>query len=179
MPIPPTEIARIKKEVHLPTLVTSAGIALTRMGKDLAGKCPFHEDDTPSLKLTEKSEGWLYHCFGCGRGGDCYTWVIEIEGVEFPVAHEMLSNGYISGDREVSRLLACPVTADMSEEEMKKRVVEYYHQTLLNNDAAKAYLQKRGIYNEEVIPKFKIGFSDRSLGKKLPSKNRADGALIR
>ena len=108
MPIPPTEIARIKKEVHLPTLVTSAGIALTRMGKDLAGKCPFHEDDTPSLKLTEKPEGWLYHCFGCGRGGDCYSWVMETEGVTFPIAHEMLSNGYVSGDREVGRPQAAP-----------------------------------------------------------------------
>jgi len=179
MPIPESEIARIKKSTDLPALARSQGVVLTRMGKDLAGKCPFHEDDTPSLKLTEKSEGWLYHCFGCGRGGDCYTFVMETEGVTFPVAHEMLSNGYVSGDQEVSRLLACPVTADMDETTMLMRVAEYYHQILLNSEVALEYLKKREIYNEEVIRKFKIGFCDRSLGRKIPSKTTAEGAMIR
>jgi len=137
MPIPQSEIAALKKSIDLPALLRSQGHTMRPRGKDLATRCPFHEEENPSLLLSEKAEGWLWHCFGCNKGGDVFTWLMEREGVEFRVAYEMLENGYISGDFETSKFMANPFSKDMSDHALLKRAVDYYHQSLLNSDSAK------------------------------------------
>ena len=61
--IPEADIERLKSEVSVQRLVEAAGLELKRVGKDLAARCPFHEDDTASLIVTPAKNLW--HCFGC------------------------------------------------------------------------------------------------------------------
>ncbi|TWB09208.1 CHC2-type zinc finger protein [Nitrospirillum amazonense] len=58
------ELERLKREVSLVRLVEAAGVTLRRQGKDLAGRCPFHEEATASLVVSPEKN--LFHCFGCG-----------------------------------------------------------------------------------------------------------------
>ncbi len=89
--IPEAEIERLKSEVSVVRLVEAAGIALARQGKDLAGRCPFHEEDTPSLIVTPDKNLW--HCFGCAAGGGPIDWVMRRNGVSFWHAVELLREG--------------------------------------------------------------------------------------
>ncbi|WP_299945285.1 CHC2 zinc finger domain-containing protein [uncultured Microbulbifer sp.] len=72
------EIERIKAEVSLERLVEAYGVELARHGKDKVGRCPFHNDKTPSLAISPKTN--LYHCFGCGAAGSVIDWVIKTQG---------------------------------------------------------------------------------------------------
>src|SRR5574340_814566 len=92
--IPEAEIERLKSEVSVERLVESSGIELKKAGKDLIGRCPFHEDDTASLVVTPDKNLW--HCFGCGIGGGPIDWVIKKNGVSFRHAAELLREGVSS-----------------------------------------------------------------------------------
>ncbi len=75
--VPEHELARIKAEVSLVRLVESAGVVLKKQGKDRVGRCPFHDDRTPSLVVTPAKNLW--HCLGaCARGGGPVDWVMKV-----------------------------------------------------------------------------------------------------
>ena len=79
--IPESEIERIKRETDLAALVRSRGIELKPHGsKDLAGKCPFHQEKTASF-IVSPDKG-LFHCMGCGVAGNCIQFVQKFDGVE-------------------------------------------------------------------------------------------------
>lgn len=86
--IPEQDIERLKEEVSVARLVESSGVGLKKSGKDLAGRCPFHEDDTASLIVTPAKNLW--HCFGCQIGGGPIDWVMKARGVSFRHAVELL-----------------------------------------------------------------------------------------
>ncbi len=87
--IPMSEIERLKLDVSTVRLVEAAGIALKPHGKDLVGRCPFHDDRTPSLVISPKANLW--HCLGkCQMGGSPIDWVMRFEGVPFRRAVELL-----------------------------------------------------------------------------------------
>ena len=74
--IPSEELSRLKSEIAVERLVGER-VKLAANGKDLVGKCPFHEDDNePSLIVTPAKNLW--HCFGCGAGGDVIQWVMKV-----------------------------------------------------------------------------------------------------
>ena len=87
--IPESEVERLKKEISVQRLAESRGVKLTRQGADLVGKCPFHDDRTPSLVISPAKNLW--HCLGaCNEGGDVIQWVMRAEGVSFRHAVELL-----------------------------------------------------------------------------------------
>ena len=87
--IPDHEIERLKRRVSVERLVESAGIELRPHGKDRVGRCPFHDDKTPSLVVSPKTNLW--HCLGaCQTGGSVIDWVMRFEGVSFRRAVELL-----------------------------------------------------------------------------------------
>src|SRR6516162_8882018 len=87
--IPEQEVERLKREVSVERLAEARGIKLVRHGADLLGKCPFHNDRTPSLVITPGKNLW--HCLGaCQAGGSVIDWVMRAEGVSFRCAVEML-----------------------------------------------------------------------------------------
>lgn len=182
--IPENEIERLKSEVSVERLIEGSGIALKKTGKDLAGKCPFHEDDTASLVVTPAKNLW--HCFGCGAAGGPIDWVIKKNGVSFRHAVELLRDGIPSlaaGSgaikRTTVRALALPVTHDADDRALLNQVIGYYHETLKTSPEALTYLQTRGLASTEVVEHFKLGYADRTLGLRLPQKNRVAGGEIR
>ena len=183
--IPEAEIERLKNEVSVERLIESAGIALAKSGKDQIGRCPFHQDDTASLVVTPAKNLW--HCFGCGIGGGPIDWVMKKSAVSFRHAVELLRDGDVSSlaaggaplKRSTVRTLAAPVSRDADNDALLAQVMGYYHATLKQSPDALAYLQARGLDHPELIDTFKLGFADRTLGLRLPEKNRVAGAELR
>ena len=176
--IPNEEIERLKAEVSVERLVEASGVALQKAGKDLIGKCPFHEDDSPSLVVTPAKNLW--HCFGCGAGGGPIDWAMRRHGVSFRHAIEMLREGpKLDSPRQHSPRLAAPVAFDADDRALLGQVVDYYHGTLKSSPEALAYLKTRGLDHPELVERFKLGYANRTLGLRLPEKNRRAGAEIR
>jgi DNA primase catalytic core len=184
--IPEETLEKIKREVSIQSLVEAKGIKLTPHGKNLIGLCPFHDDKDPSLVITPDKNLW--HCLGaCQIGGSVIDWVMKAEGVSFRHAVEILLNNPDSLQdtdnkilkRATKRKLEASVKIDSSDQEVLRQTIEYYHKTLKNNPDAMAYLKKRGLINPELMNRFKLGFSNRTLGLRLPEKNRKAGAEIR
>ncbi len=182
--IPETEIERLKSEVSVERLVEAAGIELRRGGKDLTGRCPFHEDDTASLVVTPAKNLW--HCFGCGIGGGPIDWLMKLRGVSFRHAVELLREGItpvaaegMAVKRSTVRALAAPVAFDADDQALLNQTVGYYHERLLATTEAAEYLAARGLGHPELAAHFKLGVADRTLGLRLPEKNRKAGADIR
>jgi DNA primase len=195
--IPETELERLKSEVSVQRLVEAAGLALKRSGKDMLGRCPFHEDDTASLVVSPGKNLW--HCFGCGAAGGPIDWVMKTRGVSFRHAVELLREGQPASSsaadgaavkrttvrapvRSTARALAAPVAFDADDAQLLGQVADYYAATLKQSPEALAYLESRGIAGSaaaEAIEVFKLGYANRTLGLRLPEKNRKAGAEIR
>jgi len=182
--IPEHEIERLKSEVSLRRLVEGAGIELKRTGQDYLGRCPFHDDKTPSLVVSESKNLW--HCLGaCQCGGSVIDWVMKVQGVSFRHAVELLRDGAVSPiaaapvKRSTVRQLPAPVDVSADDRALLGQVIGYYHDTLKRSPEALAYLKARGLNDPAVIDRFKLGFANRTLGLRLPEKNRQAGAEVR
>jgi DNA primase len=185
--IPDAELEQIKRGTDLAALVRAKGIELRpHGGGHLAGKCPFHEDSTPSFIVTPAKN--LFHCSGVRAGGTVIDFVMRHDGLSFRHAVEVLRSGRASalvatssptktGDRAAK--LPPPVEYDADDQTLLAQVIDYYHERLMQTPAALAYLEKRGLRSEEAIKAFKLGFADRTLGLRLPNKQRVAGAEIR
>lgn len=177
------ELERLKSEVSLVRLIESAGYTLVKQGRDLAMRCPFHEgDDTPSFIVTSAKNVW--HCFGCQKGGTVIDWMMLREGVSFRHAVELLRAGVIASSAEPVKVstvpkLPPPVAFDADDQALLRQVVDYYHETLLSTAEARAYLASRGLDHPELATTFRLGYANRTLGLRLPNKNRVAGADIR
>ena len=87
--IPDADIERLKETVSLVGLAEAAGVQLVRHGADWHGRCPFHDDKTPSLVISPTKRLW--HCLGaCNAGGSAIDWVMRERGVPFRRAVELL-----------------------------------------------------------------------------------------
>jgi len=184
--IPPAELARLKAEVSVEALAKQRGVKLIRKGADLHGRCPFHDDRTPSLVITPEKNLW--HCLGaCQQGGTVIDWVMKAEGVSLPHAVALLradlpklSDGSAPVVRS-STQRKLPKLASSSAEgrDLLRRVVEHYHQTMKDEPAAREYLASRGLTHPELVSHFRLGYANRTLGYRLPAKNRQEGAALR
>jgi DNA primase len=188
--IPDGVIERLKTTVSVQRLAEARGVVLTKHGADLHGRCPFHEDRTPSLVITPTKNLW--HCLGaCQTGGTVIDWVMRAEGVSFRHAVELLQNDALPlvaasssnlappPKQSTVKKLAMPLEREADDAKLLGQVIDYYHQTLLQNPEALEYLQRRGIASEEAIRTFKLGMADRTLGYRLPEKTRVEGAALR
>jgi DNA primase catalytic core len=180
--IPESELEQLKNETSLVRLIETSGVALQKRGKDYAGLCPFHADDTASLVVTPEKNLW--HCFGCGLGGGVIDWAMKKNGVSFRHAVELLREGIAPiTDGPVKehriRVLPPPITPDADEQKLLNDVIDYYHRCLKQSPEALAYLAARGIGGGEAIDRFKLGFANRTLGLRLPEKTRKEGKLLR
>ena len=182
--IPEAEIERLKSEIALERLIAAAGIELKKAGADLIGTCPFHADKTPSLVVSPKKNLW--HCLGaCQTGGSVIDWVMKMNGVSFRHAVELLRTdpSLAAGVKPVRQAtvpkLPAPVAMNADDQALLNQVVNYYHETLKQSPEALAYLKARGLDHPEVVERFRLGFANRTLGLRLPEKNRKQGEAIR
>ena len=92
--IPGEVVERLKAEVSVQRLAEARGVELKRHGADLIGRCPFHDDRTPSLVITPAKNLW--HCMGaCQAGGTAIDWVMKVEGISFRHAVELLQSDWL------------------------------------------------------------------------------------
>ena len=166
--IPDEEVGRIKREVALERLAAGDGVELRRHGADLIGRCPFHDDKTPSLVITPQKNLW--HCLGaCQQGGSVIDWVMKSRGVSFRHAVEILRGDVLPVRRGRLAVLPGAVTPSADDSELLSQVVAYYHETLKQSPEALGFLEKRGIRSDEAIERFKLGYANRTLGYRLSS----------
>ena len=184
--IPEDEVERLKREVSVQRLAEARGIKLHRHGADLLGLCPFHDDRNPSLVITPAKNLW--HCLGaCNAGGTAIDWVMKANGISFRHAVELLREDYLPlaavpiqpVKHGTVRKLPPPVARDADDRELLLQVVSYYNETLKQSPEAMKYLESRGLKSPEIIDRFRLGFANRTLGYRLPAKNRAAGAEMR
>jgi len=178
-------INRIKSEVSLIRLVEASGVELKPHGKDKIGRCPFHDDKTPSLVISPESNLW--NCLGaCQIGGSVIDWVIKTQGVSFRHAVEILRDdipALAAAEKPVkkstTKKLDVLLSEDAEAQQLLNQVTDYYHETLKQSPEALEYLSSRGLGDAELIDRFKLGFANRTLGYRLPEKNRKAGAEVR
>jgi DNA primase len=166
---------RVRDAVDFAELV-GARTELRRAGaRRLQGLCPFHEERTPSFGIDPVEK--LYHCFGCGVGGDVFSFVMETEGLDFTGALEALADRYgVQLEREAEdprdavrrerreRLLA-----------LLERTAAYYVRVLWESaeaGAARAYLAERGL-GEEALREYRVGYAPSAWDRVLTASRRA------
>ena len=154
--------------------VVSGRTALRKAGARYSGRCPFHEERTPSFSVNPADK--LYHCFGCGKGGDVITFVRETENLDFAGAVEWLAERF-------RVTLEYEETSPQQEESRKRRdrlhavldqAASFYERYLWEAAAGvpvRAYLESRGL-GEAVCREFRLGLSP---GTGLAQKAREKG----
>jgi len=180
--LPDEMLERIKREISVQRLVEARGIKLKRVGKNLVGLCPFHKEQKPSLTITPGTNKW--RCFGCGKGGTVFDWVMHTEGISFSHALELLRRDLVpvtpsaGPPVKISTVPKLPPLIRQTNDDKKLLdiVVSYYHKTLKESPEAQQYLLKRGLKSAEMVEHFRLGFANRTLGYHMPASNRLAGA---
>ena len=141
--------------------IISQYVHLTRKGRNYFGLCPFHSEKSPSFSVSPDRQ--IFHCFGCGVGGNVYTFLMKIEGITFKESLEQLA------ERANIQLPTYENSADAAKDELKAKVykvnefaAEFYHQNLYKPVAriGQEYVKKRKM-NRETLEAYRIGFSGR------------------
>jgi DNA primase len=135
-------------------------IQLTPAGVNFKAPCPFHNEKTPSFVVSSEKQIW--HCFGCGAGGDIFEFVKKIEGLEFPEALRILADkANVKIDYDYSPELKNQKTKAL---DILTVTATYYHQLLLKDSNAKIaqdYLKEREI-DDKAVEQFNLGYSKDS-----------------
>jgi len=143
----------IKARIDLVEYLASLGIELKAVGTggEYRGVCPlpFHEDAAPSFQVNRHKGLW--HCFGCGAGGDVISFVMKREGVGFREALAILAGpaGLREPDLQVDADRSCIFGA----------AADYWHECLRGAASARSYLERRGIGSPEIVERYGIGFA--------------------
>lgn len=133
--------------------VISQSLELKKAGANFKACCPFHGEDTPSFVVSPAKQ--IYHCFGCGVGGDSIKFIMEYEKLAYPEALEKLASMYnvsLNYDNENKPKLDLKVLESIN---------QYYQKLFTNNQTTKEYMKSRGI-SEFSIEKFEIGYAPKS-----------------
>ncbi|MFV0557059.1 MAG: DNA primase [Enterococcus sp.] len=159
--IPQNVIEEIREKTNIVEIVGQY-VQLRKSGKNYLGLCPFHNEKSPSFSVAEDKQ--IFHCFGCGKGGNVFSFIQEIDGLTFPEAvvkvaeleqiplaehYQQVQTSEVESSQK-QQLIAC-----------HEKAAEVYHHLLMNTTVgqqAYEYLLKRGL-TEELIATFQIGFA--------------------
>jgi DNA primase len=172
------DIDRVREATDLVELVSEV-TKVKKSGRSYMAVCPFHEEKTPSMSV-DRARG-LYHCFGCGEGGDVFKFVQETRGVSFGEALDMLAG------KAGIQLVRDPAEVHKrgrraAAVEALRRAIDVYHDRLKKASdagAARAYLRSRG-YDVDLIDEWRLGFAGvewDTLSKTLRTAGIDDRAL--
>lgn len=165
-------------------------LPLKKAGRNYKGLCPFHSEKTPSFMVSEEKK--IYHCFGCGEGGNIFNFFMKLDGLSFRDAVTMLAN------RAGIKLPQQTVTKEEEDEASRKKrwalrlnklAAQYFHDNLLDEvkgAVARNYLKSRGI-NNEIITQHFLGYAENSwdaltsflVSKKVPLDLAQELGLIK
>ncbi|MBN1262219.1 MAG: DNA primase [Anaerolineae bacterium] len=154
-------VEEIKDRLDLVEIIGRV-IQLQKAGRNFKGLCPFHTEKTPSFFVFPDSQNW--HCFGCGKGGDVFTFVTDYEGWDFRTALEELGR---QAGVQISQQSETQVKAAQEADRLRDIMAEatrYYHALLKsapNARRARDYLRKRGFLGS-TVEQFQLGYSPES-----------------
>lgn len=151
------EIEEIKSKINIVDFIGEY-IRLTRAGSGFKGLCPFHNEKTPSFNVSEERQ--RFHCFGCGKGGDIFTFLMEMEGLEFREALETLAERAGVEHKKGNAFLQEKNTNTKNIYTLLQEATWFYEKQLWERQGAKAlgYVKGRGI-DDETLRQFRIGFA--------------------
>ncbi len=163
--------------------VIGSYVNLKHKGNSYTACCPFHHEKTPSFHVSRERQ--MYHCFGCGVGGNVFTFLMEHENYSFPEAVEALAEraGVSLPERTMSKEERKKADERSRIKDMNKVTAGYFHYLLKteHGSAALSYIKDRGI-DDETITKFGLGYSDKysdDLYKYLRSKGFSDEEMLK
>jgi DNA primase len=173
------DIDKVRERTDLAELAAEV-TKVKKSGRSVMAVCPFHQEKTPSLSI-DPARG-LYHCFGCGKGGDVFQWVQETQSVDFVGALELLA-----------RRVGVTLTEDPDAQRRRGRrealigatqaAVDFYRERLKSADdasGARAYLRSRG-YDGDVVDQFQLGYSPpgwEELAQHMTEAGIAETAMV-
>ncbi|MGZ3515437.1 MAG: DNA primase, partial [Thermodesulfobacteriota bacterium] len=141
--------------------VVSDYVTLKKTGRNHRGLCPFHSEKTPSFMVNEEKQ--IFHCFGCGEGGDVFTFLMKAGHFSFPQAVEELAKRY--GVKLPARELSASQKKEMAKREIlfeiNRIASEYFRDVLTRRregEEGRRYLSQRGI-SQEVVAEHGLGYS--------------------
>lgn len=162
--IPSEIIDEIRAQVDITTIIGQY-VELQKRGKNYFGFCPFHEERTPSFSVNGDKQ--FYHCFSCGRGGNVYNFLMELEGYSFPEAVQKVAElGHVATDFEFNDSYPHDQASRYQTDQQQiiaihQELTTLYHYILMNTQAGRAalnYLLERGL-STETLALFAIGLA--------------------
>lgn len=158
--IPDDKLAEIRSNADIVEII-SERVMLKKAGKDYIGLCPFHTEKTPSFTVSPDKQ--IFHCFGCGVGGDVFGFIMKHDRMSFPEAILSVARKY--GIEIVTQEMSQSRRKEISEREqllvLNHRVKQFYIHCLRKGpkgEFARRYLEKRGI-DPGIIDRFAIGYA--------------------
>jgi DNA primase len=178
---------KVKQQADI-VRVVGEYVRLKKTGKDFSGLCPFHQEKTPSFTVSTIKQ--IFYCFGCGKGGDVYNFVMDMDKCEFPEAVKVVAEKCgIAIPRQKER---SPEARKENQQrtvlvEMHREAQTFFVKQLegtLEGKAARAYLEDRGL-DQDAIARFGIGYAPsggeallRQLKPKYNEKLLVDSGLV-
>ncbi len=169
--IPDEKVLQVRNRADIVDIISEV-VRLKKTGKNYLGLCPFHTEKTPSFTVSPDKQ--IFHCFGCGEGGNVFSFLMKYGKGSFPEVVRQVAQRY--GIDLPSRPLTPEQKNRLNQRERmvraNKEAMVFYHKTLQKSAAgqkAKTYLQQRGI-TDEIIESFSLGFAPdgwRHLGDHL------------
>ena len=152
--IVPAEVEKIAREADIAEIIAEY-VPLTRSGQSYKGLCPFHSEKTPSFVVSPEKR--VFHCFGCGAGGNVFTFIMKWDGVDFPTAVQTIAT-------KIGLSISTDERTTGHKERMyhsAERVCSFYQRMLQRNTTANNYLKQRGL-RPEITSVFRLGWAPES-----------------
>ena len=153
MAIPESVIQQIQERVDIAEVI-SGFVTLKKSGRNFKALCPFHHEKTPSFLVSPEKQ--IFHCFGCGEGGNVFSFLMKVERVSFPEAAELIAERL---GIEIPKFQEGTFPGELYQ--ANALAVRYYSEMLIKSPmaaTAREYLLKRGI-QRSTIEKFQLGFA--------------------
>lgn len=153
-------VDEIKSRINIVDVV-GRYVSLKKAGNNYKGRCPFHNEKTPSFIVSEQKQ--IYKCFGCDEGGDVIRFIMKIENVDFMDSLDILG-------KEINIDVKKEISKDVDKTSIKKKkryydmnlyIAKFYFNNLKKNNNALKYLENRGL-SQKIINRFGIGFASDS-----------------
>ncbi|WXR61155.1 DNA primase [Peptostreptococcaceae bacterium AGR-M142] len=177
-------VDEIKSRINIVDVV-GRYVSLKKAGNNYKGRCPFHNEKTPSFIVSEQKQ--IYKCFGCDEGGDVIRFIMKVENIDFMDSLDILG-------KEINIDVKKELSNDFDNSSVKKKrryydmnlyIAKFYFNNLKNNNEAMKYLENRGL-SQKIINRFGIGFASDSWeesknylkGKNFSEKEILENGLI-
>ncbi|HVZ76317.1 MAG TPA: DNA primase [Candidatus Paceibacterota bacterium] len=174
-----SQVQEIKDRLNIVDIVGQY-VTLRRAGRTYTARCPFHNEKTPSFHVSP--ERGTYKCFGCGEGGDIFTFVEKMEGIDFATALQQLAQK--AGVKLAPRGLGARRPEDKEKDERLKEVcaeaVNFFESMLASRKDVQEYLHSRGVH-DETIRQWRLGYAPaewEAFSKHLASRGFAKDEIV-